>query len=79
MKLLGTEVVDEDMEREDILEGVEGELFRQERGHGSIVEGKNSNGFASVDVGSQVSEGEIVVEGGELRVFGEDACDVVCI
>lgn len=26
-----------------------------------------------------MSGGEVVVEGGEFRVFGEDTCDVVCI
>lgn len=39
MKLLGTEVVNENVEGEDVLEGVEGVMLGQERRHGGVVQG----------------------------------------
>ncbi|KAL4354784.1 hypothetical protein GQ457_06G027580 [Hibiscus cannabinus] len=54
-------------------------MSRQEGRHGGVVEGEDGYGLASVDLRGQVSGGEVVVEGGELRVFGEDESDVGCI
>lgn len=67
------------MEGEDILESVYGEVFVKERCHGGIVNGEDGNGLAAVDLAGEMCGGEVVVEGGEFRVFGKNAGDVVAI
>lgn len=77
VELLGTEVVEEDMEGEDVFDGVDGRVLGEEFVHGGVVDGTDGDGGSSVDFGGEMREGEVVVEGGELRVLREDARDVV--
>jgi len=77
VELLGAEVVEEDVEGEDVFDGVDGGVLGEEVVHGGVVDGADGDGGSSVDFGGEVREGEVVVEGGELRVLGEDARDVV--
>lgn len=79
VELLGTEVIHEDVEGEHILKGRDGEVLVQDGRHGCIVDGEDGDGLAAVDLGGEVGDGEVVVEGGELRVLGENAGDVVCL
>lgn len=77
VELPAAEVVDEDVEGEDVLEGGDGEVFVQEGGHGGIVHGQDGYGLAAVDLAGEVGHGEVVVEGGETGVLGQYAGDVV--
>ena len=77
VELLGTEVVNKDVEWEDVTNSVEGVVLGEERVHGAIVDSEDCDGEAAVDIGRQVSKGQVMVEGGEFRVFGQYACDVV--
>lgn len=54
-------------------------MFGEESVHGAIVNGQDGDGFAGVDLGGEVGGGEVVVEGGEFREFGEDFGDVMSI
>jgi len=77
VELLGAEVVQEDMEGEDVFDGVDGRVFGKEVVHGGVVDGADGDGASSVDFWGEMREGEVVVEGGELRMLGEDVRDVV--
>jgi len=77
VELLGAEVVEEDVEGEDVLDGVDGGVLREKVRHGGVVDGADGDGGFAVDFGGEVGEGEVVVEGGELGVLCEDAGDVV--
>ena len=77
--LLGTKVVKEDMEGEDVLDGVDGGVLREKVRHGGFVDGTDGDGGFAVDFGDEVGEGEVVLKGGELRVLCEDVGDVVCV
>lgn len=50
MELLGAEVVEEDVEGEDVLDGVNGRVTREDVGHGSVVYGEDGDGGAAVDL-----------------------------
>lgn len=65
---LGAEVVEEDVEGEDVLDGGDGVAFRGQGGHGGVVDGEDGYGCSPVDFAGEVSLGEEVVEGGERRV-----------
>lgn len=65
------------MEGEDIFEGGDGEVFVQEGRHGGIVYGEDGYGLTAVDFVGEVGDGKVVVEGGEARVFSQNARDVV--
>ena len=58
MELFGAKVVKEDMEGEDIFDGVDGRVGGEEVGHGDVVDSADVYGLAS-----EVREGEVVVEG----------------
>lgn len=77
VELLGAEVVGEDVEGQDVVYGVKRELLGYEVGHGRVVDRAHGDGLAAVDLLGEVGEGQVVVEGGEIRVFGQDAGDVV--
>lgn len=77
MELLGIVVVNKDMEREDVADGVDGVVLGEERPHGGIVDGENRDGEPAIDVRRQVSAGQVLVEEGVFGVFGENAGDVV--
>ncbi|KAL1817994.1 hypothetical protein ACET3Z_020568 [Daucus carota] len=77
VQFLGAEVICKDMQSEDVLHGVDREVLGQEVCHAGIVDSADGDGEAAVDVGGEVGDGEVVVEGGEFGVFGEDAGDVV--
>lgn len=77
MELLGAVVIDEDVEGEDVFDGADGEVLVEEGGHGGVVEGEDGDGEAAVDLTGEVRQGEVVVEGAELGVLGEDFGDVV--
>ena len=79
VEFLGAEVIHQNMEGEDISDGVDGKLLGEEGRHGGIVNGEDGDGESAVDVAGEVGEGEVVVEGGELGVFGENASDVVAV
>lgn len=77
MELFRAVVIDEDVKREHILDGADGEVLVEERRHGGVVERQDGDGEAAVDLAGEVRDGEVVVEGAELGVFGEDSGDVV--
>lgn len=77
VELFGAEVVEEDVEGEDVFYGVDGGVLGEEVGHGGVVDGADGDGGLAVDLGGQVGQGQVVVEGRELRVLREDARDVV--
>lgn len=79
VELLGAEVIHEDVEGKHILEGRDGEVLGEDGVHGGIVDSENGDGLAAVDLGGEVGESEVVVEGGERGVLGENAGDVVCL
>lgn len=79
MELFSVEVVGEDMEREDVFYGGEGVVLGEKVVHGGIVDGADSDCAAAVDLAGEVCGGEVVVEGGKLRVLGENSGNVVCI
>ncbi|CAH9060655.1 unnamed protein product [Cuscuta europaea] len=76
VELLRPEVVGEDVEGEDVLDGGEGEVLVEERVHAGVVDGADGDGHAVVDLTREVGHGEVVVEGRELGVFGEDLSNV---
>lgn len=65
------------MKGEDVFESGDGEVFLEKGRHGGIIDGEDCYGLAAVDFVGEVSDGEVVVEGGESRVFAENAGDVV--
>ena len=69
VELLGAEVVEEDVEGEDVLDGVNGGVLAEEVRHGGVVHGADGDGGFAVDFRGQVGQGQVVVEGGELRVL----------
>ena len=71
VELFGAKVVEEDVEGEDVFDGVDGRVGGEEVGHGGVVDGADRYGGVAVDLAGEVREGEVVVEGRELRVVGE--------
>ena len=63
MELFGAKVVKEDMEGEDVFDGVDGRVGGEEVGHGSVVDGADIYGGAAIDITGKMREGEVVVEG----------------
>ena len=63
MELFGAKVVEEDMEGEDVFDGVDGRVGGEEVGHGSVVDGADIYGGAAIDITGKMREGEVVVEG----------------
>ncbi|KAL0011894.1 hypothetical protein SO802_007002 [Lithocarpus litseifolius] len=66
VELFGSKVVEEHVEGEDVFDGVDGRVGGEEVGHGSIVDGADGYGGATVDLAGEVREGEVVVEGREV-------------
>lgn len=79
VELPRSEVVGEDMEGEYVLDGEEGVMLVEEVAHSGIVDGADGDGHAAVDLSGEVSNGEVVVEGGEFRVFGQNPSNVEAI
>ncbi|PON32949.1 hypothetical protein PanWU01x14_356890 [Parasponia andersonii] len=77
VELLGAEVVEEDVDGEDVLDGVDGWVLGEDVVHGGVVDGADGDGGPPVDLGGEVGQGQVVVEGRELRVLREDLRDVV--
>lgn len=77
MELLGAKVVEEDVERKDVLDSVDGGVASEDVRHGGVVQGADSNGGAAVDLAGEMGGGEVVVESGEVGVIGQYARDVV--
>ena len=69
MELFGAKVVKEDMEGEDVFDGVDGRVGGEEVRHGGIVDGADSYDGAAVDLAGEVHEGEVVVEGQKAWVL----------
>ena len=69
MGLFGAKVVEEDVEGEDVFDGVDGRVGGEEAAHGSIVDGADSYGGVIIDLTGEVREGEVVVEGREVWVL----------
>ena len=63
MELFGAKVVKEDMEGEDVFDGVDGRVGGEEVGHGSVIDGADIYGGAAIDLTGKMREGEVVVEG----------------
>ena len=63
MELFGAKVVKEDMEGEDVFDGVDGRVGGEEVGHGSVVDGADIYGGAAIDLTGKMREGEVMVEG----------------
>ncbi|KAL0012394.1 hypothetical protein SO802_007502 [Lithocarpus litseifolius] len=66
VELFGIKVVEEDMEGEEVFDGVDVRVGGEEVAHGGIVDGANGYGGAVVDLVGEVCEGEVVVEGREV-------------
>ena len=73
MELFGAKVVKEDMEGEDVFDGVDGRVGGEEVGHGSVVDGADIYGGAAIDLTGKMREGEVVVEGRRWWVEKERA------
>ena len=69
VELFGAKVVEEDVEGEDVFDGVDGRVGGEEVGHGGVVNDTDGYGGAAVDLVSEVREGEVVVEGREVWVL----------
>ena len=69
MELFGAKVVKEDVEGEDVFDGVDRRVGGKEDGHGDVVNDTDGYGGAAVDLVSKVREGEVVVEGREVWVL----------
>ena len=69
VELLGAEVVEKNVQRKDVLDGVDGEAFSKQIRHSGIVDSTHSDGLPEVDLVGEVCDCEVVVEGGELRVL----------
>lgn len=69
MEFFSAVVVDKDMKGEDIAKNLKRETLGDKGRHGRVVKGKNSDGLAVVDFIGEVGLGEVLVEGGEFRVF----------
>ena len=54
VELLSAEIVEQHVEGENVLDGVDGEVFGEECRHGGVVDGADGDGGAVVDVGGQV-------------------------
>ncbi|KOM40806.1 hypothetical protein LR48_Vigan04g100400 [Vigna angularis] len=50
-------------------EGEEGEVLVEEGVHGAIVDGERGDGLTTIYLIGEVGEGEVVIEGGEVRPF----------
>lgn len=57
MELFRTEVVQEDVYGEHVLDGVDGRVLREDIVHGGVVDGTDGYGGLLVDLGGQVGEG----------------------
>nr|POF25312.1 hypothetical protein CFP56_35437 [Quercus suber] len=66
VELFGAKVVEEDMEGEDVFDGVDGRVGGEEVGHGNVIDGADDYGGVAIDLVSEVHEGEVVVEGREV-------------
>lgn len=62
------------MEAEDLLDDVHG--LAGEGGDAGVVDGEDGDGLAVVDVLGELGLGEVVAEGAERGVLGEDFGDV---
>lgn len=57
MEFLGAKVIGKHMEGEDILDGVDGEVFGEEVRHARIIDGTDGDSQPAVYVGGEVSDG----------------------
>lgn len=57
MEFFSTEVVEEDVEREDVFHCGDREVFGEEVGHSGIIDGADGDGDAAVDFGGEVCFG----------------------
>lgn len=67
------------MERQDIFEGGNREVFGKEGIYGGVVDGVDGDGLVVIDFGGKVGFCEVVVEGGEFGGFSQNVGDVVVI
>lgn len=67
---VGVVVVKDDMDGDGILEGVAGE--GGEGGDGGVIDHEDGNGLAAIDFIGHLCLGEVLGEGGVLRVWLED-------
>nr|POF25640.1 hypothetical protein CFP56_17899 [Quercus suber] len=58
VELFGAKVVEEDVEGEDVFDGVDGRVGGEEVEHGSVVNGADSYGGTAVDLTGEVRERE---------------------
>lgn len=56
MEFLRTVVIDENVKREHVLDGSDGEMLLQERGHGGVVEREDGDGEATVDFAGEMCD-----------------------
>lgn len=68
-------VVEDNVQGEDLLDGVDG--FVGDGRHGAVADGEDGDGRAAVYVGGKVGLGEEIVEGGEVGQLGQHLGDVV--
>lgn len=62
MELFGAKVVQEDVEGEDVFDGGDGRVLREELRHAGVVDGADGDGGLSVDLVGEVGHGQVVVE-----------------
>lgn len=62
------------MNAQDLLDDIQG--FSRETSNGLVVDDKNSDGVAAIDLLQKLGLGEIVVKGAELRELAEESCNV---
>ena len=79
VELFGAVVIDKNVKREHILDSADGEMLVEEHRHGGVVESEDGYSETTVDFACEMSDGEVVVKGTELGVFGEDSGNVVSL
>lgn len=62
MELFGAKVVQEDVEGEDVFDGGDGRVLREELRHAVVVDGADGDGGPAVDLVGEVGHGQVVVE-----------------
>lgn len=77
MQLLGSVVIHEHVQREDVAQRLQREVARQQVRHGGVVDGQHRDGQAAVDFAGEARRRQVVVELGELGVLRQDLGDVV--
>jgi len=62
------------MNAQDLLDNIQG--FSRKTSNGFVVDSKNSDGVADIDLLEELGLGEIVVKGAKLRELTKEPCNI---